>query len=105
MAGASSKCGVLIWTVPRLVGFKLHTLAVMAGKLCRGSPKASRLRGWTWYWMLGQARLGSLRVKAPNWLGAMLMGPVRLRAYSRPILAFPHRLLAKVLRVVALRTL
>jgi len=105
MAGASSKRGVLMCTVPRLVGLRLHTLAVMAGKLCSGSPNASRLRGWTWYWMLGQGRDGSLLVKAPSWLGAMLIGPVRLKRYSAPIMALPHQLLARVLSVLAFFTL
>src|SRR5450830_1395112 len=99
MAGASSKRGLFTSTEPRLLGLRLHTLAVKALKPCRGSPNASRLKGCTWYWMLGWGRSGRLRVKAPNWLGAMLMGPLRFKAYSRPIMALPHRLLAKVLSV------
>ena len=37
----------MICTLPRLLGLRLHTLAVNAGKLCKGSPNASRLRGCT----------------------------------------------------------
>ena len=55
MAGASSWRALLMRTVPRLVGLRLHTLAVKAGKLCSGSPKASSESGCTWYSMLGQA--------------------------------------------------
>jgi hypothetical protein len=36
MAGASSKLALFKVTVPRLLGFKLQTLAVMAGKSCSG---------------------------------------------------------------------
>jgi hypothetical protein len=59
-------------TVPRLLGWRLQTLAVNALKLCSGSPKASRLSGCTWYSMLGYGWAASLRVNAPNWLGAVL---------------------------------
>ena len=33
------------------------------------------------------------------------MGPVRWKAYSGPIIALPHRLLARVFRVLAFWTL
>ena len=94
MAGASSKRGLLMCTVPRLVGLRLHTLAVMAAKRCSGSPKASRLSGCTWYSMFGHSNAGDERVKAPSWLGAMLMGPLRRHAYSSPIRPLPHSVLA-----------
>src|SRR5688572_3335962 len=89
MAGASSKRGLLMRTLPRLVGLRLHTLAVKAGKLCSGSPKASSERGCTWYSRFGQSCSGELRVKAPSCDGAMLIGPLRFHAYSRPIFALP----------------
>ena len=66
---------------------------------------APKLKGCTWYWMLAHSRAGSLLVKAPNWLGAMLMGPDLDMAYSKPILALPHQLLAKVFSVLACLTL
>ena len=44
-------------------------------------------------------------MKAPNWLGPCFMGPLRLKAYSRPMRALPSQLLAMVLSVGALRTL
>jgi hypothetical protein len=105
MAGASSKRALVICTVPRLVGLRLHTLAVMAGKLCSGSPNASRLSGCTWYSRLGHSKSGEERVKAPSWLGAMLMGPVRRNRYSSPMPALPQGVLANWLSVRAPRTL
>ena len=66
-------------TRPRLVGLRLQTLAVIAGKACSGSPKASRLSGCTWNSMFAWFRPGSERVNAPSWLGAALIGPVRLQ--------------------------
>ena len=92
-------------TVPRLVGFRLHTLAVKAGKGCSGSPKASSERGCTWYSMLGHSNCGPLRVKAPSCEGAMLIGPVRNIAYSAPIFSLPHHELASVFNVVTPCTL
>lgn len=47
IAGAWRGSRLLMRTVPRLVGLRLQTLAVMAGKSCSGWPKASRLSGWT----------------------------------------------------------
>src|SRR6478672_8551501 len=99
MAGAAEKSAFLICTVPRLVGLRLHTLAVNAGKLCSGSPNASSDRGCTWYSMLGQGCSGLLRGNAPNCDGAMLIGPLRLAAYSRPILALRQSELAMALSV------
>ena len=49
---------LLMRTVPRLVGFRLHTLAVKAGKLCSGSPKASSDSGCTWYSRFGHSCVG-----------------------------------------------
>ena len=81
-------------TRPRLVGLRLQTLAVIAGKACSGSPKASRLSGWTWNSRLAWFRPGSDRVNAPSWLGAMLIGPLRRSAYSIAISALPRQLAA-----------
>ena len=105
MAGAVRKSAFLICTVPRLVGLRLHTLAVKAGKLCSGSPNASSDKGCTWYWMLGYTCSSLLRVKAPSCDGAMLMGPLRLSTYSSPILALPTSELAMVLSVGTFCTL
>src|SRR5690554_884628 len=105
MAGARRGSRPVMRTVPRLVGLRLQTLAVIAGKVSRGWPKAGRLSGCTWYSMLGCSNASLLRVKAQSWEGAMLMGPERVRAYSRPIFALPTRLLAMVLRVFAPFTL
>ena len=71
----------------------------MALKLCSGWPKASSDSGCTWYSRFGCARPGSLRVKAPSCDGAMLIGPLRLSAYSMPIIALPHNEFAMVLSV------
>ena len=51
--------------------------------------------GWGW--------LASERVKAPSCEGAMLIGPVRRRAYSRPMRALPQSELAMVLSVTLRR--
>src|SRR5438477_5283595 len=92
-------------TVPRLVGFRLHTLAVNAGNGCSGSPNASSDSGCTWYSMLGQRNSGALRVKAPSCEGAMLIGPLRASAYSDAIFSLPHHEFASVLSVVTPLTL
>ena len=105
MAGASAKSGLRMRTWPRLVGLRLHTLAVIAGKRCSGSPKASSESGCTWYSRLGQGCCGSLRVKAPSWLGAMLSGPLRRSAYSSAIASRPDHEWARVLSVRAPCTL
>ena len=42
---------------------------------------------------------GSERVNAPSWDGAMLIGPVRRKAYSSPMAALPHTLDTRVLSV------
>src|SRR5437868_1065230 len=101
MAGASSKRGLLMRTLPRLVGLRLQTLAVKAGKLCSGSPKASSESGCTWYSRFGHSYAGELRVKAPSCEGAMLIGPLRLKRYSIPIFALPYSEEASTLRVSA----
>ena len=67
-------------SVPRLVGLRLHTLAVKALKRCRGWPKASSDSGCTWNWMLARSWFGSERVKMPSCDGAMVSGPRRRNA-------------------------
>src|SRR5687768_256188 len=105
IAGASPACPERMRTCPRLVGFKLHTLAVNALNGCSGSPKASSDSGCTWYSMLGHGCDGSLRVKAPSCDGAMLIGPLRFQAYSSAIIALPHHERVIVLSVFTPSTL
>ena len=90
---------------PRLVGRRLQTEAVKAGNGCSGSPKRSRLSGCTWYWRSGVSRDGSLLAKQPSWLGAMVNGPRRNSAYSRPMATRPPRRLARSLSVAMSFTL
>ena len=91
-------------TVPRLVGLRLQTLAVMALKRqCSGWPKAS---GSGLHMELdvgmGLCRVAACEEHRAGW-GAMLMGPLRL-AYSRPMrLAQP--VVGHGVGVGALRTL
>src|SRR5580765_5477511 len=100
MLGASCGRAERMRTAPRLVGFRLHTLAVKASARCIGSPNASSDSGCTWYCRLGCGCDGSLRVNRPSCDGAMLIGPLRLNAYSRPISALPHHEFAIVFSVV-----
>ena len=86
MAGASSGRAERIRTLPREVGFKLQTLAVKALNRCSGSPKASRLKGCTWYWRLGCSKSGPDRVEDG---GADVAGQPRqfvvgLKLHARP---------------------
>src|SRR5690554_2211899 len=74
--------GDLMRTCPRLVGRRLHTLAVKAGNGSSGSPNFGSVSGWMWYCRLGVSRLGSERAKQPSWDGAIDIGPVRHNAYS-----------------------
>ncbi len=92
-------------TLPRLVGFRLHTLAVKAGNACKSSPNASRLSGCTWYSRLACFRLGSDRENAPSCDGDMLIGPLRVNAYCRPMPALPCHRLASAFKVLAPKTL
>ena len=55
MIGPSSGFAVRAWTEPRLEGRRLQALMVIAGKVCSGSPNASRDRGWTWICTFGVA--------------------------------------------------
>src|SRR5438034_10553872 len=92
-------------TQPRELGRRLHTLGVIAGKLCSGSPNLSSDSGCTCHSMLGVGCAGSLLAKAPACEGGMVSGPVRKRKYSAAIAALPKRLLATPLRVLTFRTL
>ena len=75
-------------TWPRLVGRRLHTLAVNAGNGCGGSPNRSSEIGCTWYWRFGRRHAtGRDFANAPSCDGAMVSGPSRKSAYSRPIFA------------------
>jgi hypothetical protein len=67
-------------TWPRLVGCRLQTLAVNAGKRCSGSPNLSSDSGCTWNWMLARSRDRAERVKMPSCDGAMVSGPRRRSA-------------------------
>ena len=81
MLGASSRRRDRMRTWPRLVGFRLQTLAVKALKRCSGSPKASSDSGCTWYSRFG---MRALRVAARE--GAEL----RRRHAHRPAAAEPR---------------
>src|SRR5438034_983062 len=52
-------------TQPRELGRRLHTLGVIAGKLCSGSPNLSSDSGCTCHSMFGVGCAGSLFAKAP----------------------------------------
>src|SRR5574340_1053485 len=90
---------------PREVGRRLHGLAVNAGNLCGGSPNLSSEIGCTWYSRLGVGCDGSDFTNAPICDGAMVIGPLRNNAYSRPIFALVHHELSMVLSVCAFFTL
>src|SRR5690606_22314271 len=105
MAGASVALGDTIRTWPRLVGRRLHTEAVMAGKVCSASPNFSRDRGCTWYSRLARDCWGPERANAPSCDGAMVSGPRFQAAYCKPISALPHKVPAMVFRVLAPSTL
>ena len=65
-----------------------------------GSPNASSESGCTWYSRFACSCDGSLRVNAPSCEGAMLIGPLRLNTYSKPISALPSQLFAIVFSVL-----
>ena len=92
-------------TQPRDAGRRLHTLGVIAGKLCSGSPNLSSESGCTCHSMLGVGCDGSLLANAPACDGGMVSGPVRNAKYSSAIAALPHRLLAMPFSVFTFFTL
>ena len=61
----------------------------MAANGCSGSPSLSVERGWTWYSRSGVARSGPYLANMPNWLGAIDIGPLRVRAYCKAMRALP----------------
>src|SRR5689334_12846409 len=105
MTGASAGSRLATCTLPRDVGRRLHTLAVKASNACSGSPNLGSDRGCTWYSTSGRDAPGDERANTPSCEGAMLIGPLRLHAYSAAIIALPRMLPARVLSVRALRTL
>src|SRR6185503_853537 len=92
-------------TQPRELGRRLHTLGVIPGKECSGSPNLSSESGCTCHSMFAVGRDGSLFAKAPACDGGMVSGPVRKRKYSSAIAALPAKLLATPFSVFTLRTL
>src|SRR5918993_3457428 len=92
-------------TQPRDVGRRLHTLGVIAGKLCSGSPNLSSDNGCTCHSMFGVDCDGSLFAKAPSCEGGIVNGPVRKAKYSAAIAALPNQLFAMPLSVFTSRTL
>ena len=49
------RIAVVIWTLPRDVGRRLHTLAVKASNTCSGSPNLCSDSGCTWYSRSGRS--------------------------------------------------
>src|SRR5919202_6223991 len=92
-------------TQPRELGRRLHTLGVIAGKLCSGSPNLSSESGCTCHSMLGVGCAGSLRAKAPHCDGGIVSGPVRKTKYSAAIAALPIQLFATAFSVFTFFTL
>ena len=99
------RIGPCVCTLPRDVGRRLHTLAVKASKLCNGSPKAPSDSGCTWNSTLARAWPSSERANRPSCDGAMLIGPLRLSRYSRPMPALPHQVAASRFSVLTPCTL
>src|ERR1700704_238416 len=92
-------------TDPRELGRRLHTLGVIAGKLCSGSPNLSSDSGWTCHSIFGVGWEGSLLANAPAWDGGMVSGPVRNAKYSNAIAALPQKLFAMPFSVLTFFTL
>src|SRR6185369_2169458 len=99
MHGARAGSPLWMRTLPRLVGLRLHTLAVNALNGCSGSPNASSESGWTWYSRLACASPARLFANAPSCDGAMLIGPLRDHAYWSAMRALPQSVEAIVFRV------
>lgn len=92
------------WNILPRRHLKLQTLAVMAGKECKGSPNFSSESGCTWYSRFGVASMSLDLAKAPSWLGAMVRGPRRWKKYCKAISTFPKGLAAHSLSVRVLET-
>src|SRR5437867_11006941 len=105
MAGCAFGSEVLMRTWPRLVGRRLHTDGVIAGKRCSGEPNLSSDSGCTCHSMFADGCAGLLFANAPSCEGGMVSGPVRKNRYSSPIAIFPNRLLARSLSVRTFFTL
>ena len=104
MAGAVAGSVEVIDMLPRLEGRKLQTEGVIASYLCSGEPNASNDSGCTCHSMLADAWLESLLANAPSWEGGIVIGPVLLKKYSRPIFAIPQGYFALRFRVTVLST-
>src|SRR5919205_4055010 len=94
-----------IRTQPRELGRRLHTLGVIAGNACSGSPNLSSESGCTCHSMFAVGCDASLLANAPACEGGMVSGPVRKRKYSAAIAAFPSQLFATVFSVRTFVTL
>src|ERR1044071_2536927 len=105
MSGWAAGSGDFIRTQPRDAGRRLHTLGVIAGKLCSGSPNLSSESGCTCHSIFGVGREGSLLANAPACEGGMVSGPVRNAKYSSAIAALPQMLLAMPFSVFTFFTL
>src|SRR5712692_7288849 len=92
-------------TQPREEGRRLHTLGVIGGKQCSGSPNLSSDSGCTCHSMFGVGSEGSLFANAPACEGGMVSGPVRKMKYSSAIAALPSRLFAAPFSVLTFFTL
>ena len=93
--GRPSGCAI----APREVGRRLHTEAVNAGNGCSGSPNLSSDSGCTWYSTLGRCRSALDIANAPSWLGLIVSGPRRVKAYCSAMPSLAKGLDASVLSV------
>ena len=83
----------------------MQTLEVNALNGCSGSPNLSSDSGCVWISTFAVGCSGEERVKPPSWLGAIVSGPERNRAYSSPIAALPNRLCTRWFNVTTFFTL
>ena len=104
MAGAVAGSVEVIDMLPRLEGRRLHTEGVIASYLCSGEPNLSSESGCTCHSIFAEAWLGSLLANAPSCDGGIVMGPVLLKKYSRPIFAIPQGYFARRFSVTVLST-
>jgi hypothetical protein len=78
---------------------------VIASNECKGYPNASKESGWMWYCKSGQIFSVEVLAKAPNWEGAILIGPYCVNKYLVAIDIFPNKELEIVFKVSILLTL